>query len=992
MSKKLFLLILFICFSIRVLPQNIPLQYKEAMDAYNRNDFPTAIKLFDEFGKFYTIDDEFSATAHFYLAASLLKINNVSAAIPAFEFFINKYTWSNFRDEALYKLGTLYFEQGNYPVCRARLQTLIKDYQSSDFTGPALYFIGESYSAEQKYVDAIKFLESSIKIKSYNKYVPFGIYSLAYVYENLSEFKDAVAYYDTLLDYYKTSSLAPEAEIRIGICYFKLKQYDNAVLELSDPLIEDLPSRQYTEAKFILGHSFYRLREYSNAENTFRKIIEKYPFSVLYREVQYDLGWSLFQQQKYEDAFQVFDQLAKSGDDSISVNSNFWSAECKRYSGDDQWANSIYDKFLEKFPESPLASRVKLQIGITNFNKPNRISEDNLMDALNSEDRLIRAKALTILGELKLEQKYYNVAKNNFEEALSIENLSGEIESRAMLGLGVSYYYLNNYNMAINKLNQLKFKSPQFEKDKVNFFLAESYFAQKDFTNALKNYNQVDTENKELNAQLLYGKGYSYFNLRDYDNAAYSFSDFLRRYKQNTDFADARLRLADCYYGLKRYAEAGKVYKEIFLSDNKQLNNDYAHYQYAQALFKSGNAEDAIHEFSNLQDQFPNSKYVAECQYVIGWIYFQKGDFSNAIDNYKILIERYPKSPIVPITYNSIGNSYYNKEKYDSANVFYNKVIDDFPASGFVFDAINGIKDSYIAQGKPDQAISLIDSYIAGNPLSDFDDQLFFKKGEIYYSLGNYEKAGQSYKDFVNGYPKSELIPDAYYWIGKSAENINQFDEALIYFGKVISSNINSESGVSAVLETGKIQTNMKNYDAAISTYEKAIDKLPPESPKIGEIAYNKAMVYVTKGEISKAYNEFNYIIQYHGETIFAANSKFEIGLIELARKNYETCDLLFRELSENRNDDIGASAQYYLGESLLDQNKIDDAITALVRVRFAFSAYDEWLTKSYLKLGECYEMKEDVQRAKELYRTVLNRHRGDEYGKEAESKLRKLK
>ena len=531
--------------------------------------------------------------------------------------------------------------------------------------------------------------------------------------------------------------MAPEAEIRIGICYFKLKEYDSAVLELSDPLIDDLPLRQYTEAKFILAHSFYRLREYTNAEKTFRKIIEKNPSSVLYREVQYDLGWTLFQQQKHEDAFMVFDQLAKSGKDTIAVNSSFWSAECKRYNGDEQWANSIFHEFLEKYPDNPLVSRVQLQIGITNFGQQNSFSEENLMDAINSEDRQVRAKAFTLLGELKLNQKYYKVAKENFEKALSIEDLPVEIESRAMLGLGVVLYYLDNYEEAINELNKLKLKTPLFEKDKVNFYLAESYFAKKDFANALKNYSLVDPENKELNAQLLYGKGYAYFNLKDYDNASYSFSDFVRKYKQNEEYADARLRLADCYYGLKKYSDAGKVYKEIFLSDKGKPNNDYAQYQYAQALYKSGNSDEAIHEFSNLQAQFPNSKYVAECQYVIGWIYFQKGNFDNAITNYKMLVQHYPRSLLVPITYNSIGNSYYNVSNYDSANIFYNKVLDEFPSSQYAFDALNGIKDSYIAEGNPDQAITLIDTYIAGNPASDFADQLFFRKGEIYYSLGN---------------------------------------------------------------------------------------------------------------------------------------------------------------------------------------------------------------------------------------------------------------
>ena len=990
MNRKIFLFIFaFACSCL--IAQNIPRQYKEAMDAYNRNDFISAVKLFDGFGKFYTIDDEFSATAHYYLGLSLLKLEKVDASISAFEFFVNKYNWSSFRDDALYTLGTLYFEQANYSNCRARLLVILNDYSKTEFIGPANYFIGESYSAEENYDNSIKYLTNCYGIKTDNKYVDFSLYSLGYVNEKLLKYKDAVAYYDTLLTYFKSSSLAPEAQVRIGICYFKLKDYDNSVLELSDPSIEELPQKQYEEAKFILANSFYRLKEYNDAESTFKKIIEKNPGTSLLRESKYGLGWCYFQQQKYEDAFSIFDTLAKSIGDSITINSFFWSAESKRYDGKESEANLIYEEFLKKYPNSPLVPRVQLQIGIINFDEQKQYAEQNLNAALNSKDTYVKAKALTILGELKLNQKYFNVAKNCFVEALGLSDTFPDLYLRDLLGSGISSYYLDDYSEAITNLSKLQLKNLQFESDKVSFYLAESYFSKKDFANAIKFYSKVDETNKELRSQVLLGKGYTYFNLKDYNNASYCFLDFSRNYKNNTNFNSARLRLADSYYGMKKYSEAGRVYKEIFLSDDSNLNNDYAHYQYAQALFKSGNVEEAIQEFSNLQVQFPNSKYLAESQYVIGWIYFQKGNFNSSIANYKILCERYPQSPLIPITYNSIGNSYFNITKYDSAVVNYNKVLSDFPASGYVLDAIIGIKDSYIAKGKPDQAISLIDTYIAGNPKTNFADQLYFKKAEIYYSLGNYEKAKQTFKDFVYGYSNSALVPDAYYWIGKSAANLKQNDEALANFNKVANIKINSEVGISAVLEIGRIYSDTKNYNAAIGIYEKAVNNLPPESPKVGEIMYNKAMAYIAKGDITKAYEDFNYIIQYHDGTIFAANAKFEIALIELARKNYETCDMIFRELSENRNDDLGAKAQYYYGHSLLEQNKIEDAISALVRVRFNFSAYDEWLTKSYLKLGECYEKKEDIQKAKELYRTVLTRHQGDEYGKQAKKKLQEL-
>ena len=76
----------------------------------------------------------------------------------------------------------------------------------------------------------------------------------------------------------------------------------------------------------------------------------------------------------------------------------------------------------------------------------------------------------------------------------------------------------------------------------------------------------------------------------------------------------------------------------------------------------------------------------------------------------------------------------------------------------------------------------------------------------------------------------------------------------------------------------------------------------------------------------------------------------------------------------------------------IFEQDKITDAISAFVRVRTIFSAYDEWLTRAFLRLGDCYVKLKDNRQAKEMYRTVISKHRGDKFGKEAQSKLRKLR
>ena len=98
------------------------------------------------------------------------------------------------------------------------------------------------------------------------------------------------------------------------------------------------------------------------------------------------------------------------------------------------------------------------------------------------------------------------------------------------------------------------------------------------------------------------------------------------------------------------------------------------------------------------------------------------------------------------------------------------------------------------------------------------------------------------------------------------------------------------------------------------------------------------------------------------------------------------------QDLAQNRTDEIGAQAQYYYGVSLFNQNNFNDAITAFVRVSTSFAAYNDWVTKSTLKLGDCYAKLKDNQQAREMYRSVLAKHRDDDYGKEAKAKLRGIR
>lgn len=989
MIRKLFF-ILFIL-SINKAVYAGPAKYFEAMSHYRSADYAIAYEIFSKVALSGDIDEQLRASAEFYKGECLLGLRDADGAIIAFENFIDKYSSSAFTDLVYYKLGTLYYKNTQYFWARHYLTMLIRNYPESYYAGTAYYWIGQAFLNENKTAEAEKFFREAISSRINNRFIDYSIYSLANLYEKTGELENAISYYDELLTYYQTSSLAPFAQLRIGICYFILKDYDSAVLELSDPLIGKLPFEAIGEAKSMLATSFFRLKEYENASNTFREMLDRYSSIEMNPAVLFGLAWVNFQLENYGESQKIFEQLSESPIDSISSKSKFWLGENYRYSGNSVKALEKYENFINKYPSHYLTPIARFNIGVIYFNdSQTEKAAAYLRSVVKSNDDNTNGRALTLLGEISLFNSDFPTAEGYFRECLRIRNLRDDSANRSTLGLAVAQYYKGEYNDAIVNLNYLSDKFKRFEKDRVAYYLGESFFALRDYGNALRAFSRVGIEDNSIYLKALYGRAYSLFNLKDFANASYYFSEFLKIESDRKYKIDATLRLADSYYGTKNFDKSTSVYTDAFRNYKMNELGDFAAFQYGQSLFNSGKGSEALSVFQKLQRDFPRSAYSDDSQYFLGWINFKLRNYETAISEYRRLVRLYPSSNLRPIVYYSIGDAYYNKAEYDSAIASYQKLLDEFPRSEYVIDAVNGIQYSCIAKENPDQAVSIIDRFVSSYPMGELSDRILFKKGEIYYAAGEYSKAQTGYKELIATYPSSLLIPDAYYWIGKSALSEGYEDKAIYNFEIVVNSYLYTNIAISAAIDLGTIYAGRKEYQKIIELSDRTIENLR-ESDRIPEVYFLKGKAELKLNDKSQAYKTFAFLSTKYESSIFASKSKIEVGKFEIETGNPARAEEIFGEITLLRSDDIGAEAQYYLGVSLLEQKKIDEAISAFVRVRTVYARYDEWYSRSLLKLGDCYIERKEKLKAKEMFRAVAEKHKDDEIGKEARKKLRNL-
>jgi len=409
----------------------------------------------------------------------------------------------------------------------------------------------------------------------------------------------------------------------------------------------------------------------------------------------------------------------------------------------DEWA-----KFLEKFPQDPLA-----------------------------------AKAQHYLGVCKLQLKDFDAAVQTFQKVIDAYPNSELLET-SYLDLGLAQYSLGQagkaeqYDKAAATFAATLAKFPQGkEAAQALFYEGESLYAAGKKEPALKAYAEVVEKHKDttFRADALYALGVTREELGKHAEAGTAFDQFIKEFPKHALRSEVIMRRGETLFGQGQFDTAEGWFAAAARSKNPALA-DQATIRQAVCLYEQKKYDAAAELYAALPTKFPNSTLKPAAALAAGNCYYLAGKLDEAR---KWLVEAAQSSDSAPEATHWLARVLLKQRQPAEALAAVEKIL---PAAGQSPFAVNLLMDQadaiYEVPARRAEAIKLYAALAEKNPQHAVAAQALYMAGFASLGQGDYAAARKYADAFLKSHPNDTLAPDVQYVAAEADLQVNKNADA----------------------------------------------------------------------------------------------------------------------------------------------------------------------------------------------------------------------
>ena len=468
----------------------------------------------------------------------------------------------------------------------------------------------------------------------------------------------------------------------------------------------------------------------------------------------------------------------------------------------------------------------------------------------------------------------------------------------------------------------------------MNFHLAEYYFRNEKFTDAIPLYESAsiaNLNNREI-ADMKFHLGYSYFTLQRFDQARPLFNA-IRQMKDDPNYVDANY-----YYGFLAFRDRNynEALEGFLIAENEQTYSSVVPYYIAQIYYITGRKKEALTYAENKIKSGSTQYYDLELKQLLGHGYFEQKEYAKALPYLEEYVRRTQK--VTRENLYELSYSYYQAKQYREA-------IDGFKQLSGRDDSLSQhamylLGDSYLKIGEKANARNAFLFGASNNSNRAQKEISTYQYAKLSYELGYQDEALNSLESFLRDYPNSAYNAEAKELLVSVLTNTNNYREALVLLESLSNPSPNAKRLYPKILY-GRA-TELIN-DGQLQDADELLDKALKDPNNASVLP----LVHFWKGEIAYRMGDLDGAIKhYHGY--------LDAGAPESGEANSTTI-------------------RYNLGYAYLKKENYPVSVRFFEQVWKTPALNSDPLTQdAYVRTADNYYMSRDYNRAKSMYDNVI--------------------
>jgi TolA-binding protein len=487
-----------------------------------------------------------------------------------------------------------------------------------------------------------------------------------------------------------------------------------------------------------------------------------------------------------------------------------------------------------------------------------------------------------------------------------------------------------------------------------------------------------------------YQLGYSYFNLKYYDNALAAFRQFINKPGNSGEeyVSDALMRMGDCYFVTKNYRPAIEQYDKTL--ELRPRNADYALFQKALSQGALGNDQAKLSTLNELIKKYPASSFQDDAYYEMAETYLLANKNDEALTRFDELIRKFPNSNYVVKSMQRSALVLYNQNRYDEALQILKKLVSDYKGTEEAREALATIRNIYMDKNEIGSYFKYAETIPFASVTASEQDSLTWINAENLYMSGRCENAVKALDTYLNEFANGAFVINASYYRAECNMKLGNREAALPDYMRIAKAP-KSRYAEHALVQAALLNEEAGNTEAALENYQQ-LENIADNPANVTKAQIGEMRAYHTLQQPAEAMQAARRLLKHENlDPAQIAEANYIIGVSAYANGDLTNAIPALEKTVTLSDGAKGAEAKYLLAEIQFRNKDFAKAEEMTFELANDYPAQEYWKAKGFIMLAQIYAATDNEFQARETLQSIIDNYPGEDLKAEATQKLRQL-